>query len=107
MCQDHDALKVMSAFKEIGTKAFFVFLLATVLLKIFVNAQQYTNPIGYLLLNQDYSTGKMLSGEIKKELISVLQPLVAAHQERKKLVTDEVVREFMTPRKLEFTGFNS
>ena len=49
----------------------------------------------------------MLSGEIKKELISVLQPLVAAHQERKKLVTDEVVREFMTPRKLEFIGFNS
>ena len=49
----------------------------------------------------------MLSGEIKKKLISVLQPLVAEHQERKKLVTDEVVREFMTPRKLEFTGINS
>lgn len=58
-------------------------------------------------IKEDYSTGKMLSGEIKKELISVLQPLVAEHQERKKLVTDEVVREFMTPRKLEFTGFNS
>ena len=37
MCQDHDVLEVMSVFKEIGTKAFFVILLATVLLKIFVN----------------------------------------------------------------------
>ena len=56
---------------------------------------------------QDYSSGKMLSGEIKKELISVLQPLVAEHQERRKLVTDDVVKEFMTPRKLEFPGLNS
>jgi tryptophanyl-tRNA synthetase len=44
----------------------------------------------------------MLSGEIKKELISVLQPLVAAHQERRKKVTPEVVKQFMTPRKLNF-----
>lgn len=56
---------------------------------------------------QDYSSGKMLSGEIKKELTSVLQPLVAEHQERRKLITDEVVKEFMTPRKLEFPGLNS
>ena len=55
---------------------------------------------------QDYSSGKMLSGEIKKELISVLQPLVAEHQERRKHVTEDVVREFMTPRKLEFPGLN-
>jgi tryptophanyl-tRNA synthetase len=54
------------------------------------------------LLIQDYSSGKMLSGEIKKELISVLQPLVAAHQERRKEVTPEVVKQFMTPRKLNF-----
>ena len=63
--------------------------------------------INSLLFCQDYSTGKMLSGEIKKELISVLQPLVAQHQERRKLVTDEVVKEFMTPRKLEFPGLTS
>ena len=55
---------------------------------------------------QDYSSGEMLSGEIKKELISVLQPLVAQHQERRKLVTDDTVKQFMTPRKLEFPGFN-
>ena len=63
--------------------------------------------INSLLFCQDYSTGKMLSGEIKKELISVLQPLVAQHQERRKLVADEVVKEFMTPRKLEFPGLTS
>lgn len=56
---------------------------------------------------QDYSNGKMLSGEIKKELISVIQPLVAEHQERRKLVSDEVVQKFMTPRKLEFPGLNN
>lgn len=56
---------------------------------------------------QDYSNGKMLSGEIKKELISVLQPLVAEHQERRKFVTDEVVKQFMTPRKLEFPGHSN
>ena len=53
-------------------------------------------------IKEDYSSGKMLSGEIKKELTSVLQPLVAAHQERRKEVTPEVVKQFMTPRKLNF-----
>lgn len=53
-------------------------------------------------IKEDYTSGKMLSGEIKKELISVLTPLVAAHQERKKEVTDEIVKQFMTPRKLIF-----
>ncbi|KAM7442403.1 Tryptophan--tRNA ligase [Porites harrisoni] len=58
-------------------------------------------------IKADYSNGKMLSGEIKKELISVIQPLVAEHQERRKLVSDEVVKKFMTPRKLEFPGLNN
>ena len=39
---------------------------------------------------------------IKKELIEVLQKLVGNHQERKKTVTDDVIREFMRPRKLKF-----
>lgn len=46
----------------------------------------------------------MLSGEIKKELIQILQPIVAAQQERRKHVTMDVVKEFMRPRKLEFPG---
>jgi tryptophanyl-tRNA synthetase len=47
-----------------------------------------------------YSTGEMLSGEIKKHAIECLQPIVAEHQERRKLVTDQVVEQFMTPRAL-------
>ena len=44
----------------------------------------------------------MLTGELKKELISVLQKLVGGHQERRKAVTDDIVRQFMTPRPLNF-----
>ncbi|KAF6133717.1 hypothetical protein HJG60_020237 [Phyllostomus discolor] len=51
-------------------------------------------------IRKDYSSGAMLTGELKKELIEVLQPLIAEHQARRKEVTDEIVREFMTPRKL-------
>ena len=43
-----------------------------------------------------------MSGELKKELISVLQSLVSGHQERRAAVTDEVVTRFMTPRPLDF-----
>lgn len=55
-----------------------------------------------LWLWQDYSSGAMLTGELKKTLIEVLQPLIAEHQARRKEVTDEMVKEFMTPRKLSF-----
>lgn len=44
----------------------------------------------------------MLTGELKKELIDVLQKLVSSHQERRKTVTDEVVCQYMTPRSLNF-----
>lgn len=49
---------------------------------------------------QEYRSGQMLTGELKNELISVLQTLVSQHQERRKAVTDEVVQEFMTPHPL-------
>ncbi|KAL0482655.1 tryptophanyl tRS [Acrasis kona] len=48
-----------------------------------------------------YSTGKMLTGEIKKILIEVLQKIVKQHQERRALVTDEMVKKFMTPRAMD------
>ena len=51
---------------------------------------------------QDYTSGAMLTGELKKILIEVLQPLIAEHQARRKEVTDEIVKEFMTPRKLSY-----
>ncbi|GCB63835.1 hypothetical protein scyTo_0009728 [Scyliorhinus torazame] len=53
-------------------------------------------------IDQDYSSGKLLTGELKKILIETLQPIIAAHQTRRKQVTDEMVKQFMTPRKLAF-----
>lgn len=49
-----------------------------------------------------YSKGEMLSGEIKKLAIETLQPIVAEHQEKRKLVTDEILDQFMAIRKLNF-----
>lgn len=49
-----------------------------------------------------YSSGEMLSGEIKKAAIDCLTPIVARIQEERAKVTDESVELFMTPRKLNF-----
>lgn len=49
-----------------------------------------------------YSSGEMLSGEIKKLATECLQLIVAEHQEKRKAVTDEILELFMTPRKLNF-----
>lgn len=51
-------------------------------------------------IRKEYSKGIMMSGEIKKVLIDVLTPLVLHHQAARKLVTEEMVTTFMTPRKL-------
>ena len=53
-------------------------------------------------IRKDYSSGELLSGFLKKELIDVLQPLVVKHQKARALVTDEMITKFMTPRKLNF-----
>ncbi|CAG2100188.1 unnamed protein product [Medioppia subpectinata] len=53
-------------------------------------------------LRTEYSSGRLLTGDLKKELIGILQKVVAEHQERRKTVTDEIVEQFMTPRKLNF-----
>lgn len=50
----------------------------------------------------DYGTGAMLTGEVKKELINILQEMVKDHQERRVKVTEDVLREFMSVRPLEF-----
>ena len=42
----------------------------------------------------------VVEGEIKKELIDVITPMVLRHQKARALVTDDQVRTFMTPRKL-------
>eukprot|EP00117_Sycon_ciliatum_P019652 scpid18429/ scgid17748/ Tryptophan--tRNA ligase, cytoplasmic; Tryptophanyl-tRNA synthetase; T1-TrpRS; T2-TrpRS len=51
-------------------------------------------------IKEDYEAGRMLTGELKKELIGVLQAMVTEHQERRATVTDELLKQFMTPRPL-------
>lgn len=53
-------------------------------------------------IRQQYSSGQMLTGELKAELIKVLQKIMAEFQEKRKQVTDETVKQFMAPRKLNF-----
>ena len=64
--------------------------------------ETYCVPCASLSHLQEYESGRMLTGQLKKELIGVLQKLVGEHQERRAKVTDDVVREFMTPRSLNF-----
>lgn len=49
-----------------------------------------------------YTKGELLSGEIKKIAVETLQPIVADHQAKRKEITDEILEQFMTPRKLNY-----
>lgn len=49
-----------------------------------------------------YTTGAMLSGEIKAKAIGVLQAIVAEHQANRATVTDEVLEQFLAQRELNF-----
>eukprot|EP00271_Cylindrocystis_brebissonii_P016014 TRINITY_DN39141_c0_g1_i1.p1 TRINITY_DN39141_c0_g1~~TRINITY_DN39141_c0_g1_i1.p1 ORF type:complete len:404 (-),score=74.54 TRINITY_DN39141_c0_g1_i1:131-1342(-) len=51
-------------------------------------------------IKTEYGAGRMLTGEVKKRLIEVLSEMVGKHQEARKLVTDEIVDEFMAVRPL-------
>jgi len=51
-------------------------------------------------ITEGYKSGKLTTAQVKKVLIAELQSLVAQHQERRKTVTDDLVKTFMTPRKL-------
>lgn len=51
-------------------------------------------------LAQGYKLGELMSLDMKRECIAVLQDFVAAYQERRAKVDDEVVKAFMTPHKL-------
>ncbi|EGW32515.1 tryptophanyl-tRNA synthetase [Spathaspora passalidarum NRRL Y-27907] len=53
-------------------------------------------------LEQGYRSGEILSGEMKKECIGVLQEFVAAYQERRSKVDQQVLDSFMKPHKLVF-----
>ncbi|KAL8424796.1 hypothetical protein Efla_001010 [Eimeria flavescens] len=67
-------------------------------------------------IREAYGSGKMLTGEVKQRLITVLQDLIKGHQaalclrcmyvqERRAKVTDDMVREFMNPNRPCFARF--
>lgn len=52
----------------------------------------------------EYKKGELLTGELKKMCITLLQDYVKGYQQSRAQITDEVLAEFMTPRKLEWKG---
>ncbi|KAA8644555.1 hypothetical protein EYZ11_001469 [Aspergillus tanneri] len=53
---------------------------------------------------KNYKSGALLTGELKKMAIETLQEYVGEFQERRKQVSDEVLSEYMRPRKLQWAG---
>jgi len=51
-----------------------------------------------------YKSGEMLTGELKKRCIEVMQEYVADFQEKRAKVTDQVLESYMTPRRLIWRG---
>lgn len=48
-------------------------------------------------IRKNYSSGAMLTWELKKELLDVLQPLLSENQARFKEAMKEIVKKFLTP----------
>ncbi|XP_019264987.1 PREDICTED: tryptophan--tRNA ligase, cytoplasmic-like [Nicotiana attenuata] len=51
-------------------------------------------------IREEYGSGRMLTGEVKKRLTEVLTDLVERHRRARALVTDEMVDAFMAVRPL-------
>lgn len=49
-----------------------------------------------------YRKGDLLSGELKAKAIAILQPIVAEHQANRKLVTEDILDQFMAIRQLKY-----
>ncbi|OQR77350.1 tryptophan--tRNA ligase [Tropilaelaps mercedesae] len=55
-------------------------------------------------IRKDYTSGELLTGYLKKELIELLQKKVKDHQMARAAVTDEMITKFTTPRQLKFAS---
>lgn len=53
-------------------------------------------------IKEDYTSGELLTGYLKKELIEILQRIVREHRELRAKVTDDLIKQFMMPRKLNY-----
>ena len=55
-------------------------------------------------IHTQYTKGQMLTGELKNICIQVMQKYVEGFQTSRKAVTDDILKTYMTPRKLEWKG---
>jgi tryptophanyl-tRNA synthetase len=55
-------------------------------------------------LAKDYRSGELLTGDLKKLAIDILQEYVEKFQARRAQVTDEILESYMKPRKLHWGG---
>jgi len=51
-------------------------------------------------VKKDYKEGRMLTGEVKKRLVTVLSEMVERHKRARALVTEQMVDAFMARRPL-------
>jgi len=51
-------------------------------------------------IREDFTSGQMLSGEIKNILAETLIPIIENHQQARLNVTDDIIKHYMTPRPL-------
>ncbi|EER17742.1 IFP53, putative [Perkinsus marinus ATCC 50983] len=58
-------------------------------------------------IGEEYSSGKLLTGEVKNILVEELVKLTKTHQEARAKVTDEIVKEFMNPNRPSLAKFKS
>lgn len=62
-------------------------------LTFFLDSQERLDEIG-----SQYKSGKLLTGQVKKELISLLVDITGRHQRARAEISEELVDKFMTPR---------
>ncbi|KAE9525685.1 hypothetical protein AGLY_014212 [Aphis glycines] len=55
---------------------------------------------GLIKIEKAHTSGNMLTGELKNILIESISKIVKEHQTNRSKITDDDVKEFMTPRKL-------
>lgn len=53
-------------------------------------------------IRKDYTSGNLLTGELKKILIETLTPVISEHQQRRAKISDDDLKLFMTPRRLNY-----
>ena len=53
-------------------------------------------------IGEEYSSGRMLSGEVKQKLVDVLVPIVLKHQAARKACDEKKVADFMKVRPLKY-----